>query len=224
MSKRSLPDVQCPTCGKLFRPDSRYTKFCSRRCVGIALRPIRKLANEFPLTADMAPVDGLLGYYVKRNGTVWSSRRAAPLTVRSIKPFPGSRGYASFNAYIGDGSKRRRTFLVHLCVLRAFVGPRPDGMEGCHNDGDRMNAELSNLRWDTRSGNFSDKFSHGTAAIGERHPMAKLTDRQAEEIRIRRANGERPGRLAKEFGITASHVWDIANRHVRRREYGPVNG
>ncbi|GJJ22261.1 NUMOD4 motif-containing HNH endonuclease [Mycolicibacterium mageritense] len=45
---------------------------------------------------------------------------------------------------------------IHRLVLDAFVGPCPDGMEACHNDGDRANARLDNLRWDTRSANTLD--------------------------------------------------------------------
>lgn len=52
--------------------------------------------------------------------------------------------------------------LVHRLVLEAFTGPCPDGMEGCHNDGDRANSRLVNLRWDDRSGNNLDKREHGT--------------------------------------------------------------
>lgn len=51
---------------------------------------------------------------------------------------------------------------IHPLVLLAFVGPRPDGMDCCHNDGDPTNNRLDNLRWDTRSGNEADKRIHGT--------------------------------------------------------------
>jgi hypothetical protein len=35
-------------------------------------------------------------------------------------------------------------------------------MDGCHNDGDPFNNAVTNLRWDTRSGNLRDKIAHGT--------------------------------------------------------------
>jgi hypothetical protein len=50
---------------------------------------------------------------------------------------------------------------VHRLVLEAFVGPCPDGMEACHNDGVRSNAKLTNLRWDTPSANQHDTVRHG---------------------------------------------------------------
>lgn len=59
-----------------------------------------------------------------------------------------------------------RNVRVHRLVLETFVGPCPDKHEGCHNDGNRTNNALSNLRWDTRSANMRDAVKHGT------HPYA----------------------------------------------------
>lgn len=53
------------------------------------------------------------------------------------------------------------THVVPTLVLTAFVGPRPAGLDGCHNDGDASNNRLSNLRWDTRSANCHDRVRHG---------------------------------------------------------------
>lgn len=59
-----------------------------------------------------------------------------------------------------DGAGTTRT--VGPLVLLAFVGPRPDGQECCHNDGDSRNDRLTNLRWDTHSANVYDSVRHGT--------------------------------------------------------------
>lgn len=59
-----------------------------------------------------------------------------------------------------DGKQRK--LRIHRLVLEAFVGPCPDGMECCHNDGDPGNNRLSNLRWDTKSANEFDQVRHGT--------------------------------------------------------------
>lgn len=50
---------------------------------------------------------------------------------------------------------------VHRLVLEAFVGPAPEGMECCHNNGDKADNRLVNLRWGTRSENMYDKIRHG---------------------------------------------------------------
>ena len=45
---------------------------------------------------------------------------------------------------------------IHRLVLEAFVGPCPNGAEGCHWDDNPLNNNLENLRWDTRSANRQD--------------------------------------------------------------------
>lgn len=68
-------------------------------------------------------------------------------------------GYAKV-ALTKDGKLRTRR--VHILVLEAFVGRRPDGMQACHNDGNQGNNCIENLRWDTVSANTYDKIRHGT--------------------------------------------------------------
>lgn len=51
---------------------------------------------------------------------------------------------------------------VHLLVLEAFISPRPPGMQGCHNNGDKLDNRLENLRWGTPGSNTRDKRDHGT--------------------------------------------------------------
>jgi hypothetical protein len=72
---------------------------------------------------------------------------------------------------------------VHRLVLLAFVGPCPDGMEACHNNGNASDNRQENLRWDTHHNNNQDRRTHGTYAKGEAHPMAKLTSDQVLGIR-----------------------------------------
>ena len=100
---------------------------------------------------------------------------------KNLKAFPATTGYAAVNFTRPGGG--RMQFLVHSLVLLTFVGKRPDGMEACHKDGNRMNPELSNLRWDTRKNNHQDKYGHGTALIGEKHGNAKLRDAEAHLIK-----------------------------------------
>ncbi|TMZ72777.1 hypothetical protein EMG21_26050 [Klebsiella pneumoniae] len=58
---------------------------------------------------------------------------------------------------------KARTVLVAVAVAEAFIGPRPDGMEVCHNDGNNQNNHVNNLRYDTPLNNRRDKKKHGTA-------------------------------------------------------------
>lgn len=70
----------------------------------------------------------------------------------------------------------RRQLTVHSLVLSAFRGPRPEGMEGCHGDNDKLNNHLANLRWDTTSANVLDQVQHGVHrnARKKRCPLVHL--------------------------------------------------
>ena len=58
----------------------------------------------------------------------------------------------------------QKTRKVHQLVLEAFVGPRLDNTECCHNDGDKANNNLNNLRWDSHENNMADYSTHRRTA------------------------------------------------------------
>lgn len=58
---------------------------------------------------------------------------------------------------------KQRNSYVHILVAAAFLGPCPEGMEVCHNNGDRLDNRPENLRYDTHSANMLDRREHGTA-------------------------------------------------------------
>lgn len=114
------------------------------------------------------PVVGYEGLYeVSDQGRVRSLgrvaiRRGYPLRIpgRVLRPTPGDAGRVCIRLFNRDGVKK--TLRVSVLVLAAFVGPRPEGLDGCHNNGDPTDNRLSNLRWDTRSANARDAVRHGT--------------------------------------------------------------
>lgn len=74
---------------------------------------------------------------------------------------------------------------IHRLVLETFIGPCPDGMECCHNNGDPVDNRLGNLRWDTHFNNVQDSIKHGTRAdfSGEKNSQVKLNNLQVRVIR-----------------------------------------
>lgn len=97
---------------------------------------------------------------------------------------------------------------AHIAVLEAFRGPRPKGLDGCHNNGKHEDNRLSNVRWDTRSSNGQDTYIHGGKMLGERNPTSKQTD---DQVRIFKSL--RPGlsvsQAAKKAGIAYAIGWHI---------------
>lgn len=57
---------------------------------------------------------------------------------------------------------KARHLKVHRLVMLAFKGVPPENHEVCHNDGDKLNNRLENLRYDTHSNNAKDRVKHGT--------------------------------------------------------------
>jgi hypothetical protein len=153
------------------------------------------------------------GYFVDADGVVWSAwqrngrnPRVIGEPPRSLNPNADGDGYLAVNLF-RDGRAHRRK--VHLLVLEAFIGPRPDGMQGCHENGVVADCRLSNLRWDTPAANQRDRLRHGTHCRGERSPRARLTAESARLIRDRLRGGERAVDLARAFGVAPSTIHAI---------------
>lgn len=120
------------------------------------------------------PIRNWSGFYEVSNlGRVRSLDRIVPngrgggkfVPGRIMKPYRDRPKYSHMIIQLSRGgrSKTGAEFpLVHKLVLEAFVGPRPPGMEACHNNGDGCDNRLSNLRWDTHRANMADQFEHGT--------------------------------------------------------------
>lgn len=137
------------------------------------------------------------------------------LSGKILKPCKSANGY--YYATLSRGGKRKQMKeLVHTLVLKAFVGPRPIGMECCHYpDKARTNNHLENLRWDTSSANHQDAIKHGYTY---RH-AAKLTDAQVRRIRKLLANRAEKGllrKLAKQFGVGLSAIYAIKSKRTWR--------
>lgn len=76
-----------------------------------------------------------------------------------LKVKTGKRGYPAVSM-VQDGAQL--THEVHRLVALAFIGPRPEGAEVRHLNGDRHDPRLINLTYGTRSENVKDKRAHGT--------------------------------------------------------------
>lgn len=108
------------------------------------------------------PVMGYEGIYeVSDLGSVRSlprktlTKRGTWTTVRGgvLQPVYQTSGHKAVTLYLNGVSKRR---LIHHLVLESFIEPRPEGLIGLHNNDDKENNTLLNLRWGTYSDNSQD--------------------------------------------------------------------
>jgi hypothetical protein len=132
------------------------------------------------MTAELRDIPGFPGYAITRDGRVWSyPKKCSSADGMWLKSLPKSDGYMKV------GLRKDGTYYqpyVHRLVLETFVGPCPEGMECCHNNGNPSDNRVENLRWDTHLENAMDAVRHGTCPRGEAHGKAKLTDDKVRQI------------------------------------------
>lgn len=123
------------------------------------------LKNVYEAWVAVIGFDGF--YEVSNRGEIHGCDRvvgAANGKTKRIKPKPRKlHAIASGHLYADLYRGRKRTKVaVHRAVLEAFIGPCPEGMEACHDDGNPKNNTVENLYWGTRSDNVKDALRHGT--------------------------------------------------------------
>jgi hypothetical protein len=117
---------------------------------------------------------------------------------RILTPIKTDRGYMMVNLSV---NRQRKQMPVHRAVLLAWCGIPDAGMQACHNNGVADDNRLENLRWDTPKNNIADRETHGTKLIGERNPLARLTE---EMVRYIRASDRPLKDVANELGVPYS--------------------
>lgn len=157
------------------------------------------------------PVVGFPDYRVSDQGRVWSNCR---MIFRSdgarrlvggnmIKVHLDTGGYSQVCL---PRNGRQAPCRVHIMVLEAFVGPCPQGHEACHEDGDRSNARLSNLRWDTRGANMLDRVRHGNHHMAVRTHCNYGHEYTPENTARRKSNGSRVCIECRRAGVRRSRA------------------
>ncbi|MFF6931557.1 HNH endonuclease signature motif containing protein [Streptomyces californicus] len=140
------------------------------------------------------PVPGHRGYEVTRTGQMRGPRG------KVMHPMAMSTGHL----YVITGDRRK--LWVHHAVLLAFVGPRPEGQECRHLDGNPRHNHADNLAWGTRTENMRDKAIHGTEPTGEQKANHRITAEQARAIRV----DTRPARVVgRDYGISHTAILRI---------------
>lgn len=213
----------CPRCGQpvLWLPNH----------VGVAvpLEPEPDPEGHFVLVdgkARVVPQDipGFPGYRVGDDGSVWSCWRLAGgrATRRRVLAEQWKRlkttlatGYPRLTLI--DAAGERHDLHVHILVLTAFIGPRPDpSMQGRHLDDVPTNNCLRNLSWGTPAENWEDSRRNGNRQLGEGVHNAKATAELVVRIRAAIASGETLRSVSGWSGLSIPQVHAIKARKVWR--------
>ena len=111
--------------------------------------------NKQTLLQIARPIPGFSGYYISKDGCVYSDRSGeiVRLTTRM-----SSFGYMSATVTGDDG--RRTSLGIHRLLALAYLQRTVQQSEVNHKDGNKFNNDLSNLEWCSRSDNERHKVDH----------------------------------------------------------------
>lgn len=124
----------------------------------------------------------------------------------------GERLPTHINAYGYYAARiKGRCQTIHPLILEAYVGKRPNSYDACHNNGDKLDNRLENLRWDSRHNNLLDRKTHGTDNAGDRHGRRKLSSNQVSNIRALYAAGFSQKSIAEVYKVHQGNISRIVN-------------
>ena len=142
-------------------------------------------------------------YFISPDGRVYSDYIKAEMHSR-----PDKDGYlfVTFKAI----EHRRKTVFVHQLVAKHFIGDPPKDMENPtvdHMDKNRQNNLVSNLQWQSRAENSSDR---GETNKGHRNCRSKLTSDEVIEIsELLMTRKFTPKRIAELYYVSPATIRNI---------------
>ena len=173
--------------------------------------------NTFPLETFTENLPNYPSYHITNDGVLYSRKTqnglGVSLTWRRRRYFLNHDGRKTY--WLQDKHKRRARASAHVLVMEAYFGPRPQGLSVCHNDGNYLNNNISNLRYDTAKGNAADKILHGTLLRGEQIPQSVLKEEQIYILFDMAAQGVSNADLSRHFKVSPSAIGKI----IRRRDW-----
>ena len=150
---------------------------------------------------------GFPHYEISSYGRILSFRCATPKFLKPWKLHLKQYLYISLRK-----NDKTYKFRVHRLVLETFIGLCPEGMEGCHNDGNRTNNYINNLRWDTLSNNQKDRLKHGTDQRGSKNVLSKLKEDNIPEIFKMKKRGMTISEISKIFSVSYATISSVLRR------------
>jgi len=121
-----------------------------------------------------------------------------------------TRGYLTVRLCDKD---RQKTFDVHRIMAITFLGDIPEKYEVCHNDGNKTNCKLENLRVDTKSSNQMDRALHGSSNRGENYGRNKYSEDLIRNIKLEIKKGIDIAQISNMFDMSSAYIRAIKNGH-----------
>ena len=160
-------------------------------------------------TKDISELIGIPNVILSKDGRVWRDCKEKKISFNCD-------GYPVTTFSVNCKSK---TFYIHQLLLKAFVRLPKKGEECLHKNGIRSDCRLENLSWGTRKENVADAIKHGTATVGERNGGARLSQDDANNIRlVKEIYKPLNKQMANYYGVTSSTI----SRIIRNETYRSI--
>lgn len=153
-------------------------------------------------------ITSLLGYEVSNQGRVrskWLRKKRTKIESNTWSILHQNISPCGYRRVWIDGA----LYFVHVLLLEAFRGPKPEKSDARHLDDNKSNNTLDNLCWGTRSENLKDAIRNGCHLIGSDMPNAKLTEEAVVNIRRAYKVGTSQISLARYYGVHQSIISEI---------------
>jgi hypothetical protein len=160
--------------------------------------------------AAIRAIPSALGYFADASGTIYSDAFGE---MRPLTPCQDASGYMRAKV-------ARKSCRVHGLVAETFIGPRPNGAQVNHKDGNKRNNAVCNLEYVTASQNIQHAYDTGLkrSRRGAQNPNAKLSEAQRAQVKAayfaRAVGGRLPtgvaGEIASKYGVLPQQVRRIA--------------
>ena len=155
------------------------------------------------------PIDLNPKYSVSNFGRVRNNKTNKILSPRNLQ------GYQRVAFYV-DG--KQTDFRIHRLVAKAFILSPENKPQVNHINGNKSDNHVNNLEWCTNGENVRHALRTGLidprnislAVRGEKHPRAKLSEKQVMEIK-KKLKYRTGLSLAKEYNVTPSLISLIRN-------------
>lgn len=107
-------------------------------------------------------------------------------------------------------NNKSKPYRVHRLLANNFIENPKKLKEVNHIDGNKLNNDLSNLEWVSRSGNMQHAFSTGLINnTGVKNGMAKLNESKVREIRELLKQGISQYKIAAKYNVSRGAILKI---------------
>ena len=154
-------------------------------------------------------IEGYLNYQVNSDGRVQSLKFRK---IRILKPGRSSTGY--FHVVLCRNGKSK-ICSVHRLVMKAFVGPCPDGMEVNHKNGIKSDNSFSNLEYITKSENHLHAYRTGLNISSEDRGIPKKSVNQFMKDGRFVKTYKSVREAARQLGIWNQNISKCCNRKLK---------